>query len=285
VIDAPLALAFASGMLVTVNPCGFAMLPAYLGYFLGLEGGDSDVRAGVSRSLGVGLSVSGGFLLVFSLVGLAIYHLSASVYEWVPWATMVVGSVLAVLGIAMLRGFEPVVNLPKLNRGGRTRDGRSMFVFGISYAIASISCALPIFTSAVAGTFRRENLASSVAVFVAYSLGMTLVLLTLTVSLGMARQGVVQWLRRALPYVTRASGLLLVIAGGYLVHYGWYERRVRAGEAGEGSRLVDTVTGWSSSIAGWVNDDVGATRFGLLLALGLATVLTATFGVRTRRQQ
>jgi cytochrome c biogenesis protein CcdA len=283
VIDAPLALAFASGMLATVNPCGFAMLPAYLGYFLGVEGGDRDVQASVSRSLAVGLSVSGGFLLVFSLVGLAIYHLSASVNEWTPWATMVIGVGLLGLGVAMLRGYEPVVALPKLNRGGRTRDGRSMFVFGVSYAIASISCALPLFTGAVAGTFRRENLASSMAVFVAYSLGMTLVLLALTVSLGMARQGFVHRLRRALPYVTRVSGGLLVLAGAYLAHYGWYERRVQAGELGDGSPVVDRVTAWSASISTWVNE-VGATRLGLLLALGLATVLTATFGVRTRRR-
>jgi len=283
VIEAPLALAFASGMLATVNPCGFAMLPAYLGFFLGVEGGDRDLRAGVSRSLAVGLSVSAGFLLVFSVVGVAIYHLSASVYEWLPTVTIVIGVVLVVLGLAMLGGFEPVVSLPKLNRGGRTRDGRSMFVFGVSYAIASISCALPLFTGAVAGTFRRENLVSSLAVFLAYSLGMTLVLLVLTVSLGMARQTFVLWLRRVQPYVTRASGLLLVVAGAYVAHYGWYSRRVRAGQAGDGSPIVDTVTGWSTSIADWVNG-VGATRLGLLLALGLATVLTATLGVRTRRR-
>ncbi len=282
-IEAPFALAFASGMLATVNPCGFAMLPAYLGYFLGVEGGERDVRASVSRSLGVGLSVAAGFLLVFSVVGVAIYHLSASIYGWVPWATIVIGVALAVLGVAMLRGFEPVIDLPKLNRGGRNRDGQSMFVFGVSYAIASISCALPLFTGAVAGTFRRENLLSSMAVFVAYSLGMTLVLLALTVSMGMARQSLVRWLRRALPYVTRASGVLLVVAGAYLAHYGWYERRVRAGEGGDGSTAVDTVTGWSSSIAAWVAD-VGPTRLGLLLALGLSVVLTATFGVRTRRR-
>ena len=41
-IDAPLALAFTAGMVATVNPCGFAMLPAYLGYFLGLEGTNPD---------------------------------------------------------------------------------------------------------------------------------------------------------------------------------------------------------------------------------------------------
>jgi cytochrome c-type biogenesis protein len=283
VIDAPLALAFASGMVATVNPCGFAMLPAYLGFFLGLEGADRDVRSSVSRSLAVGLSVSAGFLLVFSLVGLAIYHLSASVDAWTPWATIVIGGVLIVLGIAMLRGYEPVINLPKLQRGGRSRDGQSMFVFGVSYAIASISCALPLFTAAVAGTFRRENLASSLAVFVAYALGMTLVLLALTVSLGLARQGLLTRLRQALPYVARVSGVLLVLAGAYLAHYGWYERRVRAGEIGEGSEVVDTVTGWSTSITTWVTD-VGATRLGFLLALGLVAVLAATFGLRARRR-
>ena len=280
-IDAPLALAFASGMVATVNPCGFAMLPAYLGFFLGLEGGERSVRASVSRSLTVGLAVSAGFLVVFSAVGLAIYHLSASVNEWTPWATVVIGIGLVVLGVAMLRGYEPVVNLPKLNRGGRTRDGQSMFLFGISYAIASISCALPLFTAAVVGTFRRENLVSSLAVFVAYATGMTLVLLALTVSMGLARQGMVHRLRQALPYVTRASGALLVAAGAYVAHYGWYERRVQAGEIGDGSGLVDTVTGWSTSISTWVTD-VGALRIGFLLALGLSAVLTVTFGLRAR---
>ena len=37
VIDGAFALAFTAGMLATVNPCGFAMLPAYLSYFLGIE--------------------------------------------------------------------------------------------------------------------------------------------------------------------------------------------------------------------------------------------------------
>ena len=282
VIDAPLAIAFGSGMLATVNPCGFAMLPAYLGYFLGIDAHDRDVRSSVARSLGVGLSVSAGFLIVFSVVGLAIYHVSASVDRWTPWATIVIGSGLVVLGIAMVRGFEPVVSLPKLNRGGRTRSGQSMFVFGVSYAIASISCALPLFTGAVAGTFRRENLVSSLAVFVAYSLGMTLVLLALTVSMGMARQSMVQWLRRALPFVTRVSGGVLVLAGAYLAHYGWYEMRVRAGKGGRSS-AVDLVTGWSDSIARWVND-TGPTRVGLLLALALSATLTATFSLRTRRR-
>lgn len=279
-IDAPLALAFGAGMVATVNPCGFAMLPAYLAFFLGGEGTAGDVRTSLQRSLTVGVAVSLGFLAVFSAVGLAIYHLSAAVDRYTPWATIVIGIGLFALGVAMLRGYEPANILPKLDKGGGQRTGSSMFVFGVSYAVASISCALPLFTSAVAGTFRRADLVSSLAVFVAYSLGMTLVLLALTVSLGMARQGLLRWLRKALPHITRVSGLLLLLAGAYLVHYGWYVRRVRSGRAG-GSSAVDTVTAWSNAIATWVTD-IGPPRLGLLLALGLLFVLTAAFGFRTR---
>ncbi len=280
-IDAPLAYAFGAGMITAVNPCGFAMLPAYLGYFLGSDGGGTqNTESSVRRSLMVSLSVSLGFIAVFSAVGLATYHLSASVERYTPWATMVIGVAIVVLGLAMLRGYEPVVRLPKLQKGGRTRDGRSMFVFGVSYAVTSIGCAFPIFTVAVIGTFRQGNLMSQLAVFVAYAIGMTLVLVALTVSLGMARQGLLRGLRSALPHITRASGLLLVVAGSYLAYYGWHERRVYDGHL-EGSTTVDTVTGWSDDIGTWIND-FGPTRLGLLLSLGLLFILVATFGFRTR---
>jgi hypothetical protein len=58
---------------------------------------------------------------------------------------------------------------------------------------------------------------------------------------------------------------------------------VRAGDVGDGSEVVDVVTGWSTSISTWITD-IGALRLGFLLALGLAAVLTATFGVNTRRR-
>jgi cytochrome c-type biogenesis protein len=282
VIEAPIALAFGAGMLATVNPCGFPLLPAYLSYFLGIEStGESSTRASVGRSLAVGGSVAAGFLTVFLIAGLALSHLQASVYRWAPWLTIVVGVGLFALGVAMLRGFQLMVNLPKLGKGGRSRSTASMFVFGVSYAIASVSCTLPTFMSAVAGTFRRENLASSAVTFLAYAGGMTIVLLALTVSMGLARRSLLQSVRRVMPYVSRAAGGLLVIAGAYIAYYGWYELRVQGGDLG-GSPLVRRVTGWSDSITRWVYD-VGPVRLGWLLAAGLATVLAITYGFRARR--
>ena len=68
----------------------------------------------------------------------------------------------------------------------------------------------------------------------------------------------------------------------YLVHYGWYERGVDPRAVGQGSPLVDRVTGWSDDIADWIYR-VGPTELGLVLALALASVLVATLGTRARR--
>ena len=223
-IEAPFALALTAGMVATVNPCGFAMLPAYLSYFLGTEdaAGDADAQAGILRALAVGGVVTLGFLLVFGTVGLAISHLSLSINRFLPWVTLVIGVGLFALGIAMLRGFELVVRLPKLERGGTTRGLGSMFVFGISYAVASLSCTLPPFLAVTATTFNQLSYLSGVSVFLAYGLGLGLALTVLTVAIALTRVSIVGHLRRALPYIHRISGGLLVVAGAYLAWYGWY---------------------------------------------------------------
>ena len=72
-MEIPFALAFTAGLVATVNPCGFAMLPAYLAYFLGLEGEARPLAARtILRALTVGAVVSAGFLTVFGLAGVLI---------------------------------------------------------------------------------------------------------------------------------------------------------------------------------------------------------------------
>lgn len=255
-IDAPFALAFTAGMVATVNPCGFAMLPAYLSYFLGLEGtadvGDAapaDPTAGVGRALLVAGAVSAGFLVLFALAGAVVSWTSFSVVDASPWLTIVIGAAVAAAGVAFVAGWDPTVALPRLDRGGRSRGLGSMFVFGVSYAIASLSCTLPAFTGVVATTFGRESFVSGVATFVAYGLGMALLLVVLTLTLALARQGLVAGLRRALPHVHRVSGAIMALMGAYLVWYGVYEiRLIGRGEDVSGGP-VSTVTDWSARLS------------------------------------
>jgi cytochrome c-type biogenesis protein len=281
-VNAPLALAFTAGMLATVNPCGFAMLPAYLSYFLGVDdraGGTAQV--GVVRALEVALAVSAGFMSVFAVVGAIFEWSTVPILDYTPWISIIIGILLVVVGIATMRGFELSLRLPRLQKGGRDRTVRSMFLFGISYATVSLGCTLPLFLTNVAGTVNRENALSGTATFIAYGVGMTLVLLTLTVSLALARRSLVGFLRRSQQHINRVAGALLTIAGAYVAYYGWYEVRVLDGESVP-TGPVDVVTGWSDDIARFVND-MGGRTVGLLLALVLAGALAITFGVRARR--
>lgn len=272
-IDAPLALAFTAGMVATVNPCGFAMLPAYLGYFLGLDSDDAeDPTAGLIRALVVGAVVSVGFLMLFAVAGAVVSWTSFSVGEFSPWLTVAIGVVLVAVGVAFVWGWEPRVALPRLDRGGASRGLWSMFVFGLSYAVASLSCTIGPFTSVVASTFSRQSALAGVVTFLAYGAGMALLLMALTVALALAKRGLVTGLRRALPYVQRASGALMVLMGAYLAWYGVYEiRLLRTGRA-SGQGPVDLVTRWSSNASEAISN-VDALQAALALALVVAAVV------------
>ena len=270
-LDVPFATAFTAGMIATVNPCGFAMLPAYLGFFLGSEGEvERTTAAKVLRALVVGSVVSAGFLLVFGLAGAAVSATELAIGEWSPWLTVVIGVVLGVVGIAFLTGWEPKIALPRLDQGGRTRGLGSMFVFGLSYAIASLSCTIGPFTAVVVSSFRRTSTASGILTFVAYGMGMALLLMVITVTMALAQQGLVIRLRQALPYVTRISGVIMVITGAYLAWYGVYEiRLIQRGEQDATQGPVGLVTGWSSDVSNWLD---GFDPLQVALVLGLVVL-------------
>jgi cytochrome c-type biogenesis protein len=282
VIDAPLAYAFGVGMVATFNPCGFAMLPAYLSYFLGLEGRtDPEARGSVLRALAVGASMTGGFLVVFGLLGVVLEPLLDTIQDKLPWVTIALGIALVVLGALMLAGRTFTLNLPKVTKGTQSRELWSVFLFGVSYALVSLSCTIALFVSVVSTTFDNANVASGIAVFLAYGLGMGLVLTVLTLAIALARQGLVRRMKSVLPYVNRVSGGLLVLAGAYVAYYGWYELRVREGDT-SGGALADRVFRWNADVSNWIQD-VGPVRLGLLLALVIAVAVLITLARRAAR--
>ena len=278
-LEGPFALALAAGMAATVNPCGFALLPAYLAAFIG--DADHERARPVPRAFAVSAAVTAGFVAVFGGFGLVITPLALSVEKYLPWATIVIGVALVALGISLARGRELNAHIPKLNKGGRDGTLVSMFLYGVSYAVASLSCTIGPFLAVTSTTFRSANLASGVAVFVAYALGMGIVVTALTVAVALAKAGVVGRLRRAMPYVSRASGYLLVVAGAYVAWYGWFE--VRTLNGGDGS---DPVIDRALVAQRWLQDAVVSrdpVRLAVMLASALLVVGVGVWMVRRRR--
>lgn len=276
-----LAYAFTLGMVSTVNPCGFAMLPAYLSYFLGLEGAPTNTSAGVLRAMGVGVAVTAGFVSVFGLIGLAITQLSLSINNELAWVTLVIGLGLVVLGVAMLFGFELSVRLPMVQMGTGSREISSMYLFGVSYAVASLSCTLPLFLPVMANAFEANNLVTGVTTFLVYAAGMGLVLSAVTMALALAQGGLVNRLRSIQGYINKISGVLLVIAGVYLTYYGYWEIRVIADPLNPPpSGPVDFVTGLSSTFKEFITN-IGALRLAIILGAVVAIGLVIAVGTRT----
>jgi len=218
-MTAALALAFGAGLVATVNPCGFAMLPAYLSYFMGLRSDDASRAGAIRTALVVGIVVSLGFLVVFGIAGIIITGGFRAVTGWIPWIALGVGLLIGLLGLAMALGYEPKVVLPAASRA-RTGNGlRPVLGFGIGYGVASLSCTLPVFLVAVAGQLTQQSLLGGIAVFLAYAAGMSFMLLTVTIILALGKQTIVGRLRASSRHINRISGAILVLAGAFIVWF------------------------------------------------------------------
>ncbi len=274
--DGLLALALGAGMLAAVNPCGFALLPAYLSLLILGDQSLSRSRT-VWRALRLSLAMSLGFAAVFAVFGLLIAPAAAGVQRYLPWFTIVFGLSLVLLGGALLAGWSVRLPLRSRRRTGRPLSSSfgSMVGFGASYAVASLGCTIAPFLVVVVSGFRQESWAVGTALFVTYAAGMGLVVGTVAVAVALAQDSVVRSLRRTGAWAPRLSGLLLLLAGAYVAYYGWWELRVA-----DGVGFDDPVIAAASELQRGLVDVVQ-----LLPPLGWLAVLTILVMIGRQRRR
>ena len=222
----PLGFAFSAGMVSSVNPCGFAMLPAYLGLYLGDDAGEES-RAGVPerlrRAVLVGSTVTAGFVVMFGIVGLPIGLGARGLVDIFPWVGMAIGLLLAGAGAWLVGGgnlYNRFAEQLSTRMGDASKRGvKGYFAFGLGYGTASLSCTLPIFLAMVGSSFTGATFLNSVLQFLLYGLGMGSVILVLTLSMAVFRSAMAGALRKAMPYVQRISAAMLLLAGAFIVYY------------------------------------------------------------------
>ena len=218
--------AFAAGMASAVNPCGFAMLPAYLGLYLGSDLNEEERPgpvASILRGLVVGGSVSAGFILLFGIVGGAVGLSASFISDLLPWLGLIIGAALVGAGAWMVAGGKLYTGIAAraADRLGNpnTVSVRSFFTFGVSYGTASLSCTLPIFIAVVGIGSATSSLLQVVGNFFLYAIGMGLVIMVMTLGMAIFKGAMVRLMRRALPYIQPIASAFMVIAGAYIVFY------------------------------------------------------------------
>src|SRR6266536_11739 len=157
----PLGYAFGAGMVAAVNPCGFALLPAYLALFIGGRDADGTVPPGavrLARAARVGLTVSAGFTLLFAAAGLLLGVAATAVVRVFPLVGLAVGVGLVAVGARLIGGATVYAGLgeriaDRLGQRAQQSGTRGYFLYGVAYGAASLSCTLPIFLAVVGTAF------------------------------------------------------------------------------------------------------------------------------------
>ncbi|MGE2814573.1 cytochrome c biogenesis CcdA family protein [Mycobacterium heidelbergense] len=288
-----LGLAFAAGLVAALNPCGFAMLPAYLLLVVRGQHSNAPPSAGgawapIGRAVAATAGMALGFVTVFGVFGALTISAAATVQRYLPYVTVVIGVVLVALGIWLLSGRELTALTPR-RMGPRwapnARQGSwlvGMYGYGVSYAIASLSCTIGPFLAVTGAGFRGGSIVNGVAIYVAYVAGLTAVVGVLAIAAALGGSALADRVRRILPFVNRIGGALLVVVGVYVAYYGVYELRLFNGRADPHDAVIGAAGRLQGLLAGWVHQHGGWPWAAALLVL-LAGALVGAWYRRARR--
>lgn len=223
----PLGYALGAGMVAAFNPCGFALLPTYLGLYLGSGDGPVAIKSVASRlrrAVEVSATVTGSFVLLFGLAGLVLSVAASTLARYLPWAGLAIGVLLAVGAGRMLAGGTLYASLggrigDRFGAGASRGGVRGYFAYGLAYGTASLSCTLPIFLAVVGSALTATGFLGAAVQFVLYAVGMGLVITLLTLGVAFFKHAALSRVRTLSRYVEPVSALLLLVAGAYIVYY------------------------------------------------------------------
>tara|TARA_B110000116_G_C16795459_1_gene566391 strand:+ start:2604 stop:3494 length:891 start_codon:yes stop_codon:yes gene_type:complete len=225
----PLSLAFLAGMSAAVNPCGFILLPTYLGLILNENNHDQDIQETNYFHLAqIALFVTLGFIIIFATIGFSIsFGARSIIQELTSFITITIGVIFIFIGIISLNNDTkiylnwPVIIAAKFGDPRNTKYPKfiNYLLFGMSYAIASISCTLPIFLAVIGVSLTNNNLTDIAKQFVLYSLGMGFVISITTLVVASLENSILKNMTKFTKWFQYASSTIMILAGSYLIFY------------------------------------------------------------------
>ncbi|HUY06669.1 MAG TPA: cytochrome c biogenesis CcdA family protein [Acidimicrobiales bacterium] len=215
---------FTLGLVAAVNPCGFPLLPVYLSLFIeGKSAVPLPVITKVRRGLTAGVYATCGFVLLFGVIGVlteeGLSGASDLTASWARYPLVLLGVALTVYGLVTLSGRRINFHIPEIRPGLAQRRPLAIGLFGLSYGVASLGCSLPLFLGGVASSFAHRGLVHGIETFVAYALGMGLLLTIVALVMSITELATVRRFRILSPLVGPLGGVILIAVGFYMTTY------------------------------------------------------------------
>ena len=212
-------LLFAAGVVTSLNPCIYPMIPITAGTLAGVNAPGRTRR----RTLGLTLTYVAGLALFYALLGM-IAGMTGSLFGTIGasfWARLVIGNLLLVFALAMLEVIP--VRLPaRLSAWVGSLGGGSypaVFLLGATSGLVAAPCGAPAFAAVLTWVATTRSAVLGFLYLFVFSLGMSVLLVVVGFFSGapaaLPRAGAwMVWIKRA------AGVVLLLMAEYYFVKAG-----------------------------------------------------------------
>jgi len=213
------SFSFLQGALAFLAPCAVALLPGYIVAFISRNSqGDPTLVRRLYRGLKLALLSILGILVVYAIAGGMIIVASQVLKDYMKWVTILMGTVLIVLGILMVMGKNVSFSL-NMNNATHQTEAVEAFVFGIAYAIGALGCLFPLFLVVATQALAAPTVWQGTTYIGAYFVGLSGMMVVIILLSTFAKTLLMKYLRKILPYMERVTGGLLIFAGSYVIYY------------------------------------------------------------------
>jgi thiol:disulfide interchange protein DsbD len=206
-------LLFVAGLVTSLNPCIYPMIPITASTLAGVD------AAGRTRRRTVGLTITyvSGLALFYALLGM-IAGMTGSLFGTIGasfWARLVIGNLLLVFALAMLDVIPVRLPARLLGWAGGLGGGSypAVFLLGATSGLVAAPCGAPAFAAVLTWVATTRSAVLGFVYLFVFSLGMT----ALLVVVGLF-SGTLSALPRAgawMAWIKKAAGVVLLLMAEY----------------------------------------------------------------------
>ncbi len=215
-----LGILFGAGVLTSLTPCIYPMIPITVGVIGGSAGGEGASR---KRTVVLTLTYVAGLAMFYAILGV-IAGVTGQLFGTISasfWARMAIGNLLLVFGLAMLDVIPVSAPGRVIAWASRLRGGSlpAVFLLGATSGIVAAPCGAPAFAVVLTWVAATGSAVLGFIYLFVFSLGMTAILVVV---------GIFSGSLAALPHsgawmlwIKKAAGLIILgVAQYYFVQAG-----------------------------------------------------------------
>lgn len=228
-----IGLAFLAGLISFFAPCGIALLPAFLSYNA-VAVGEGIRPAQLAK---IGMLAAAGMASFFVFIGALFSLLGRAINSYLVPVQYGIAILLVVFGLLLFRNVTVVAGFfEEVRKSTHTqamnREGFfGFYIFGFAYGLDAIGCLFPLILALVLIPLAAGSILVGVSAFLAYSLGIALMLTIFVYAVSEGKERIVRTTDHART-IQKAAGIGLMLGGVFLFSYYIYFGMVLRGGYG-----------------------------------------------------